>query len=744
MPGTLLAEATLTGAVTGTTASLATLTGQVGAATNHVNGTVSRALVDSYDGTALLYGVTATLEGVDVTGDLIGPVTVSSSIDSPFTRATITLEGSQYSPLVTEDTWTQVGDVTLTWLQGPAGGVRTETRFVGKVESVSNAGREQYALSLVDQSHKYNQTDVCYELAPLAGLTRGQIAGQLCQAAGLSSYSIPPGQTYTKAVSGASRKLFDILADLGAPEGWSWRTGTDGILEAYVPLMKLPPEAPDYVWDLGDLLAPASVDPPKDVPDRWVVRGLGAVELDELGQETETVEYEIYETASLDVAVSEQDTSGTITSTGETSAEATRLTQRIEVKTTKLAGLVIRKETTQWSFYNPRVGKWDTSRGGSPGGGTADDGYYYLEAYLDTDGNYVQWLVPRFVRTGRRVEEYAYDVNSNLTQQTVDTYGWYSIRRATRVGGGATTPTVSNSVVGDDDVSYKSFGGASKKLIEEFGLQSSVVISYTYDTDTGAVVQEQTSTYRYEPIRSRVDTASYYVNADGSGQWTELEVSWRLAEREIKSTFLDDSGRLAGDQTTQFGYVVTELPDGVGTYDWGSFSSFQDVARFAIANREIRQIDIESEDSYTEIEYGSDGTRQETRRLGSVPLPRYETSAYTRLVQRPIEVEWESDVLTTWFGPRTQVISHDWLQTEDEARNMLARLRSRALSHQVRVARPETLAEPGDTVLLTDREQGLAHRALVVDVTRVRDLSTPSCTAQYTLEIPLLPWEGPL
>lgn len=741
MAGTLLAEATLTGAVTGTTTSLATLTGQVAtspATPASFTGTTTTVLVDSYDSTAVLYGVQVLLEGVDVTGDLVGPVTITDSIDNPFARASFTIEGESYSPLVTETTWTRVGDVTIKFLQGVAGSVQTQTVLVGVIETCAPAGRTTYSINVVDLSHKYANTPVCYELAPLAGLTRGQIAAALAAAAGLSTTSIPPGEVYTKAVSAGSRKLFDILPGLGSPEGWSWRTKNDGTLEAYVPALKVPPEAPDHVWDVGDLLARPGIDPPNNVPDRWVVRGMSAVSEDEVGQVTETETYEVYTTRALRVAVQEQDTSGVITSTGFSSSDATRLTSRIITKTTKLKNQIIRRETEEWGLYNPRVGKWHTSSGGSVGAGPQADGYYYLAAYIDEDGEYVKWRQERLVRVGRRVEQYTY-TSDNLTQLTVDTYGWYSIERAVR-DGGSVTPNVGNTAIGADDVSYKPLSGNDE--IEAFGLKASQIVSYTYDSTTGAVNREQTSTSRYGRIRSRIDSSSYYVNADGVGQNTEIDVSWRLYERIIKWTILDDNGRLAGETIEEWDYGVTELPEGVGLYDWGDFSSNLQTEKFKIRRKTSKQIDILSEDSYTEIEYDEGGDRKETLRLGSPPLPRYETSAYTRLVQEPIEVEWESDVLTTWFGPETHVITNEWIQTEAEARSLLERLRSRALSWQVRVQRPDHYAIPGDTVLLTDREQGLAHRALVVERNRVRDLSVPTATATYTLEIPFLPW-GP-
>lgn len=691
-------------------------------------GDVDRERIDSYDAsTSVLFGARVELNGEDVTADLIGPVTRETSIDSPFRRVKLTLNGARWGPHVTELTWTRVGEVAVYWRQGPPGGVLEEVKLVGIVETCSPAGDRAWTLDVVDQGYRYAGTTICFELPPFAGSTRGQVARALALAAGIASTDIPDGEAITKPISLSGRSVYDVLEELGEVEGWHWRTRDDGTLETYTADVVRPPAAPHHRWHVSEMVEPPKITPPRAVPSRWVVRGTSAVSVDELGQTIERVDLIVEgEYAPLLAAATQAAGTGTITPTGFTSTLAFREISRVTTETTKRGSLVVRQETREKRWYNPASAKWNTQTGGA---GSAPGGFDYLDAYIDPDGKYRAWIAEKYVETGRRVEDFRYDSAGTLTREDVTT--WTYMRRTHGVRHASTTPPaidILDAYVGDDDVSYSTRS-------ESYRQSSSQVVTHEYQAN-GAERRVTTDNYGFRAIKGAVDSTftTHYVLSDGSGQ-IEITANYRLFERLVVDNIIDASGRLSGEVKTTYEYAATEASVGVAPYDWGKFSAYVSVENFRLSRRESRAINVSGEDSYAVVSYDDQGRRTEENFAGSPPVPRYLNSPFKVLSQTNIEAVIDDQTIETWFGPRSEVVEHPLIQTEAEALALILRRLRRRLAFTIDVRRPETAAVEGETVLVIDPNQRLAVRGVIVEISGER---MPGGLASYKLEAPLL------
>jgi len=728
----IVAELTLTGTVVPSGDPPATLAGVVddGRTPATLTAAVSRVRVARYDSATVYYGVRVVLDGTDVSADLLGPVTITESLDNPLVSATFTLAGRRWSPALTVATWTRT-PVEIHLAQGPAADVEELPELRGYVDTCSSGADTTYKIEVADATLRYIKVGVCVSYEPLAGKTRGAICRQVAAAAGITATRIPDGARYDKPVDTEGRPVFDFLGEFGATEGWYWRMTPDGTLQAYTAKLREAPYAPDYVWRLEDLDGPPVINPPQDVPSRWIVRGASAVYVDELGLRHEVTETIVEAPYAPVVAAERQETDGSRTPVGETGPAVLREVSRVREEAVLRGDLLISRTTTERGWYNPAHGVCSTTAGGgSLGGGPGPDGLYYLTSYVTAAGKFVTHIAERYLEISRRVETPDYDVDGTLAASHVEVHKWYRRTEAVRA---ASSPdfTVHGAIVGDDNESYRDHGSGR---IEEYGLAEIHDVAYEYGPE-GAVIREvEESQGWYAPRSSVNETSPYWVLYSGNGQ-TELTANRRLVHRKTKVLHLDASGRLKGDTEVTEGWHAAEAP--AGDHDWGNTRSHSAEEEFRVTDRRDRQFNVRGWNWFEEV-VEEDGQRTTQVKSGSPPMPRYRESAYTRLVQDPLELVWEDETLKEWFGHEVLVLSSEYVQSNDEAREYLLRTLRRKVSLEIEVSRPETMARPGDTVRLIDPSQGLDVRALVVQREITRDLTTGTATGRYLLEVPLL------
>ncbi len=689
--------------------------------------TVSRAALERYTGASLVLGLRIVLGGVDVTNDLSGSLTWRESLDDPVREARFTLLGRPYSPTVTTTTWTRT-PVQIYTLQGPPGDVTEVLELDGLVDTCTANTQGNVQITAGDYGLAYAQGEVCYELEPLRGLSRGAIARNAAASAGVLLTNIPAGATYDKPVQADGEGLFAFLQPFGEPEGWHWRTLNDHTLQAYTARLRHPPEAPDHVWQLCDLYDHVEITPPEGVASRWVVRGQGAVRVSEAGEVTEIRETEVIAPYAIKRAQARQESTGSIVQTPTTETVTDEVISRVIDQVTKRAGKLIRQVTRQLGWYNPAHAKLTTSSIGTQ----SPEGYYYLTSRIDSEDRYVVWSAQRFLEIGRREETWQYDADGNLIERRIKTYSYHRRRAGVRT---ASSPTINviGTLVGDDDLSYKDRGAGA---IETYGLSEEQITRYQYDSVNGDARVEDQEVYTYHSPQVAVDPTftGHYVLSDGTGQ-ADIVANWSSTTQQIRTNITDSSGRLLGVSDVRLGYQVTEIA--AGLYDYGTFRANRKQARFAVLSHSNQAYRVESDDLYVEIEYIPGHPAKETRRQGRPPLPRYLTSPWVELTQQPVEAIHSDSVLESYFGFRRQVLQHDHVQSVSEAQAILDQLVDRALSHRFRVRRPDHPARPGDTIRLIDIDRGVDHRALVIDVQRERSLSPPLGVATYQLVAPL-------
>ncbi|HVF61680.1 MAG TPA: hypothetical protein VNJ70_17880 [Thermoanaerobaculia bacterium] len=741
----------LRGTVAGSDAPAATLTGFVEPAGGFVEpgfvepgffaggaqlptlvGTVSRDVVESVDGPSIHYGWKVKLAGEWIPEeDLVGPLELEESIDAVPRTASFGLAGHSYSILRTIRTWTRT-PVEIWTGSGRPDNFREELRLKGYVVTADQADGHEPVLRIRcgDQAVLFDRHETCDEVPPDAGLRRDEILASVLAGAGITQVDLVPGAPYNRPLFTGNTPLFSFAAAWGEPEGWAYEFRTDDTFASYVPRLKLPPEAPDHVWTLDDILElePA---PPRDVASRWIIRATGAVFVDEHGLEVEVTRTELKALKLIERAVQRQNADGSISELfPPAEGEQLRTVQIVEDQRSRRGGLDVFQVTREWGWYNPPAAKL---RSGGDSDGPVG-GYYFAIAYITGGGAFVAWPLEAFVQTGERRRTPVHDVNGTLHTATADTFAWYRKTMAVKETDSATFNVV-NAGVADDDESYFPFQQAGAFLtLEEFGLKQRDVDTFTYGPQ-GAVVTETQKSFGWVSPRTPVSGNPWYVLASGAGQ-KELVAGWRqFSERQVTDLLTKD-GRLAG--TTQAVYTYTSPHQVAGSYDYGDYHSNYDQQRFGLTQTEIKQFNQLSESAYEEVTYSSDQPRLARIIPGRLPMPRYKGSVWTRLVQQPIELVVDDPVLEDWFGFRRQVFTSEYVQSLDEASALLQRKRRRELAFKHAVRRLRTNARRGDTVLVIDPRHGIADRCLIAKVHETWDLAPRTAViGRYDLEQPL-------
>jgi len=672
------------------------------------SGTVEPGLVGAMRSDPLYHWARVKLAGAWLPEeDLAGPVRIVDSIDEIAKTWDVPLRGDRYSVPRTETTWTLTPIEVHLW----AGGGDTIDRdvptevLIGTVLTCDQADDHGPVVTLRcgDAAAAAEAREVCYELEPGAGWTRGEIVADIAGALGLAS-AVPDGEVYDKAVQIDKQRGLDWLLPFVEPEGWSLRIADDGAtLEAYEPRLAEAPLGVDDSWTPEDWES-ISIAPPRAVASRWTIRGSAATFSDELGNEMKVVDLIIRGPYAPRVAAEHQDSSGTITPTGLSAGDPVeREVSRMRIVTVTRGALLIAQNVTESRWRNLPHALLQNVDGAGPAGG-----YDYLDTYLDEDGNGIMWTAEKYGEVSHHNLLNNYDAADNRFQ-TVDNVQVYHAHLAAVRDDADPGPAAGyNAYIYSDGESYDA-------PTHTYAIRDTHVINYLLNAETGAEEESQQNTYTSTPTPPG-PYGTYYVTAGGTEMNEIISNTKRLTERKTTRKILS-SGHEVG---------TVDIYDGL--LPGGGFGYLRSEPSFN---------EIHSEQQYTRVSYTT-GRRAEELRPGAVPIARHEQSPWTRLVSEPLEVVLEDASLEAMFGYRSTVISHEHVQTLAEAIGVLLRKLSRELSHTVSVARTECAVRPGDTVYLRDPRSYLLHRSLVVARQRSRDMIAGRAAATYTLEIPVL------
>ncbi|MEM1205095.1 MAG: hypothetical protein AAGN66_17830 [Acidobacteriota bacterium] len=689
-----------------------------------ITGTVDRAAVDAYEADTLCVALRVVLGGVELPRDDVLGASFRSAIDEPIREATVRLGGIRYLPTATTDTWTRT-PVEIYVGHGPPGAMTETLELRGTVETcrVSSEGIDATVEILCRDLGAIRDTELCLEVEPLAGLTRDELCRQLAAAAGYTETDIPAADVITGPVS-VNQKLTSMLEVMGRAPGWSWTTTNDGVLRAYTPRLKAPPLPPDHVWTVHQLDEAPEQIPPEAVPSKWVLRGQTAVEVDEQGLETETTTSVVFEQYAPAVADAYQDAAGAITPLEISSRSSFQEVSRLVETVTRRGDLVVYQSSEEWGWYNPAHSRAKVQALG--GGGELVPVPTYLSG-----GNHVTYRRERYQPISRRLQSNVYDGSGTVLSTRADTWSWYRREAAVQAADApdlATGPAYPGAVIGDDNTSYDP---APNDAVEQWGHSQRETITYQYGAE-GALQVERRVVEGYYAIKGAVTTGNH-VNYSGNGQ-AEKEAQWRQVRGETRTSTTDTSGRLAAEIETESGFTASPNPS--GTHSWGSFASDDKQESYRTV-RQTRRLYKPLHNASYEVETYEAGRRSTQTYAGTLPVPRYRQSPWTRLRQVPVDLEYASEVLEEWFGPETRVLQEAGVQDAEQARAVLQRDLERAISYELPITRPATYAQLGDTVLYRDPQRHLVARALVTQRELEVTLNPPSFTGRYLLEAPL-------
>ncbi len=703
-----------------------------GAALSTVTGTIARGRAAALEGPSTAIGVRIKLDGAWVPEeDLVGPVEISDAVETHRRSARFSLAGHGWSVFRTLSTWTRV-PVEI-WFREGSQDEHLELRgWLVPGTGQTAPGLEPVVSLEADDSSIYDDVTLCREVEPWSGLTRGEIATELALDAGIDGTLIPAGAVYDKPLFTDGQSLFSLLRDFGEPEGWSWRLdpqedGAGHVLVAYNARPKQRPQPPDEVWTLDDCDS-VEVTAPERPASRYVVRGLGAVVLDEAGEVTETERVLIEAAQPPLVATHKQDADGSVTETGLDPITSTALFPQSEliITRTRRDGLDFRETVEEYAWYNPAAARLTTD----PQGATeAAPGYYFAKAYILETGAMVAWPRERWVQVGHRTLETVYDDDEQPVETRLRENRWH--RRTAGVQEVAGNPIIGVGI-GDDDRSWRIDDTTTgDEPIEGFGPAREVITKFTYG-DNGSVLREDSTEYGWYSPAGDIEKQNHFILYGGTGQ-VGIVADWiEVVGRSIVNLVSAD-GTLLGVTETTTEWTAPRQP--AGDNDWGDGRSYLSSEVFRATSRKHTQYRRRADGTVEEITFG-DGPPVARVITGRIPLPRFKLSPWTRLRQQPLEAVLDDETLEELFGYRSDVLVMDYLLDADEAQKVAQRRHQDATSRDVTVQRFESLAKPGDTVLMIDPRHALHHRGLVVSRHRRRDLSRPDSAATYHLMVP--------
>ncbi len=692
-------------------------------------GTVSTDRYLSYENTTVYHHVRIKIAGSWVpNADMVGNLKVSESIDTHTKTMAFTLRGRAWSAWVTERTWTRAA-VEIHIFHGDDPNNLYEETITGYVLTCSQSDEHENATSITcgDDAAIAERNTICYELAPFAGLTVGQIFVQVMLLAGFAEAEAPTGPVYTKPVQFVSRRPFEVMAKFIEPQGWVIRMeGSKPVAYEFDP-STLIDDTPSDTW-LPNQWETMKSTPPNDVASRWVVRGTSAVEVNEVGIETTVTNTEIVAAYNPVGATGQQDGSGVITPYVPPDTTNTQVVSRIKNTTQTRAGKTIATITEEWGWYNPRAA-WKKTTGGS---------YAFVDkAWQIADGDWVYYRREKFLLISRVTVALEYSSTGELTTKTETTESFHRGANAAvrTVGSGSSNPTLGISWIYGDNTSYN-------QQFETFGLSRQVISTYNYGS-LGANDKLTEDLYEFYSPRARSGDdppadVGLYILESGEGQ-VDRWSSFQLVETKESVNILNPDQVIVGTVTKAFGYRSDPqwFNGNEDTFDYGGgLMSPQESERWRFLDSTSSAYTTINADQVEVLTVDEDG-RDTATVLGGPPVPRFVGSAWTELSQDEIEVVFEDATLEAWWGFRREVINHEFIQTVEEAERVYLIRKARALANKITVNRHPGMMQLADVVRLRNPGSGIYRKAWVVGRDRTWELATGRATTTYKLEAPL-------
>lgn len=696
---------------------------------------VDRTLIDNYEAPLLELGIRVVLDGVDVTDSVVGEIELADSVDSPMRTGSLALYGKPYLPHLNWSTWTRV-PIQIYVRLGRPGLSAERLELDGLIDTADPSGLVT-RVTFADKALLWVSARPCFSVDPLAGHTRGEILRRVAEMSG-ALFESPGGAVYTKPVEVTGANLLPWMVEFGEPEGWRIRVRNDGTIETYRADLTRAPLPPAAVWTDNDTFEMPPVRPPSEVPTRVIVRGTGAVVVDELGIETTTEVDERREVMAPELAVARQNSDGSLTPLSNTTTFQERVRTRTTRTQAKRGDRLVREVLTDEGWYNPRHALLVTGSVAGLGGGPAEEGYYYATTYIDSQNQAVLWDRQRFVVLRRVETDYEYDANGTLLSQRSKTFAWYSRRAAVR-SAASEGPSVAGVCIGDDGASYMPLNGIGGT--EVFGLYHQADALYEYAATSGAATRQRLQEYTWHAPRAALDpTSPNFVNADGYGMANAF-ANWHQIRETDRQTALDAAGRVSLEVDAVTEYWAPLGPRGL--WDWGQNEKGPWVAeryRYHYSNRKTFR--LVSSTAYEVSTTERDQTRPPELHQGAPPVPPYLGSPWRSLAQPPLEVLFDDPAMKELFGENIVVIANPYVESQEECRNMALRMLARDLSHEVQIRRRLSWVRPGDTVFLDDPTSGFAGRLLIVARRQQLSLNPPRAVAEYVGRCPLIEGVG--
>lgn len=326
----------------------------------------------------------------------------------------------------------------------------------------------------VDDSIRYADVPLCYEIGPFGGKTRGEITREMALAVGIPAEdigSIPIGNLVTKPIMLSNGSLLPFLAEFWKGENGFPHFDEHGKL--VVDIINLKTTA-DWTIDasLGDYDFDSFEETPAArPPSRYYVKAAfpatgSATETNEGSETTTDEETGLYNPKCVKVRPSGQasnlQTDGSYRVAASDSSMVVRRTVTIF---TTIGGRIATKIVEHFSWYNPFA--YDPNFNTAPPG-TSYDGAYGDQTFHRDEAE-------SLMLTSTETTAYSYDPNGTMQRQTDTVEGWYAPKRAGNYAADRLTLTNGNGA-------YVFPCSSSRTIpVETYRVTSRVEKSYLFD-----------------------------------------------------------------------------------------------------------------------------------------------------------------------------------------------------------------------------------------------------------------------
>ncbi len=355
-------------------------------------------------------------------------------------------------------------------------------------------------ITCVDDSIRYADVPLCYELQPFSGKRRGEITKEMAISVGVPADKIivPIGNLVTKPILLSNGSLLTFLNEFWKGEnGWA-HFDEDGNLVVELVNLK---ETADWTLDaeLGDYdLDSFEEVPPTRPPSRYYVKATTPVEVGDGtgtggpgdGTTTQTDE----QTGPYNpkcVKVRPSGLTSYLQADGSyrvSASDSIMVVGRTVTETTTVGGRQTQKIVRKYGWYNPTA--YDPNFNTAPPGTSYDGAYGDMTFHRDE--------AEAFMPVSTMTTAYQYDANGTLLRQVETLEGWYAPHRAGNYASDRITLTNGNG-------GYV-FPCSTTRIqpIETYQVTDRVEKSYIFDS-TGTLTRVSEKTFQWYSASAACD-----------------------------------------------------------------------------------------------------------------------------------------------------------------------------------------------------------------------------------------------